>query len=180
MNLPAVQSLPRNMAPEQVLELIEACRQGMQYVESVQDARMLVLRADAIRFCAQKSRMSREVQNQAAEVALRAQREAGRVTGLLETAPGTRTDRTSCHDVERLPKAQVLEAAGISTTEASRWERLDRIPDDQFEAWVAGVQTAGRELTTAGALALARDVTRPAEQPERMCHDCGKRLWVAS
>jgi hypothetical protein len=69
----------------------------------------------------------RDVQNQAAEVALTAQRESGKVTSAIESAQGARTAINSPYDAEKLPKSDVLSDAGISTQEASRWEPVAKL-----------------------------------------------------
>jgi len=96
------------------------------------------------------------VQNQAAEVALRAQRAAGEVPRQIPATPGARTDLTSSHDVTRL-KSAALEHAGITLNERTRWESVADLAEERFEAYIAETQTAARELTTAGVLRLASE-----------------------
>jgi hypothetical protein len=155
-SLVVLRSLPDNPTPPQVLALIEQVRMALHYVETPGEARTIVDQTQAVRYLAEKSRQSREVQNQAAEVALRAQREAGKVTTALEKNAGARTDIGPLDTVSRgYTKHEQLEEAGISDKEASRWERVARLDDETFEFYVAETQSLGRELTTAGALKLA-------------------------
>ena len=152
-------SLPVAPGPEQILTLIEQCRCALACIESSHEARMIVDQTRAISYLAQKSRQSREVQNQAAEVALRAQREAGKVTAALEKKHPGRPTSSYLPDTMS-GKYEALKDTGITPREASRWERVATLDDVTFEAYIADQQERDRELTTAGALAIAKEIDR--------------------
>ena len=73
--------------PEQVMALIQATKADLQRVEDPREAIQIVKRANSIKYLTTKADASAEVQNQAAEVALRARRKAGE---LLEAIPRER------------------------------------------------------------------------------------------
>jgi hypothetical protein len=70
---------------------------------------------------------------------MRAARKVGELSKKIEKASGG--DRKSGnqipHNADFDPKGKVLERAGISTQQASEWERLSEVPEDKFEAPLA-------------------------------------------
>ena len=80
-----------------------------------------------------------EAERQACEIRLRAERKAGHLTKQLEKAPGARTDQEPLGSMQRgRTKREALEAAGVTTDQAHRWEKLAGIPEDRFEAALGG------------------------------------------
>lgn len=78
-----------------------------------------------------------DAEMRAYEIRMRAARKTGELSKKIEKAQGVRTDReTSPHNREKL-KSKVLSDAGISTQQASDWERLAAVPQDQFEAAIS-------------------------------------------
>jgi hypothetical protein len=77
-----------------------------------------------------------EAERRACEIRLRAERKAGALTGELARAQGKRTDRDTSS--KAATKSDLLKHAGISKDQASRWERLAKIPDEEFEAALRG------------------------------------------
>jgi N6-adenosine-specific RNA methylase IME4 len=55
---------------------------------------------------------------------------------------------------------------GISRSDSSRWQQLARIPDTHFENFIVTERDAGRELTTKGALQLAKVIERERRRAE--------------
>lgn len=79
-----------------------------------------------------------EAERRACEIRLRAERKAGSISKKLDKAPGGRPAKT-LGTVQRVPtKSEALEAAGVTTDQAHRWERLADVPEDRFEAALAG------------------------------------------
>jgi hypothetical protein len=62
--------------------------------------------------------------------------------------------------VEAVAEPATLSQLGISTHESHRWQQLAKIPPDQFDGYVTECYECRRELTTAGALAIARRLLR--------------------
>jgi hypothetical protein len=76
-----------------------------------------------------------EAETRAYEIRMRAARKAGALSKKIEKAQGQRNDlRTSA---DRPQKSKVLEDAGIEHQQASEWERLSEVPEDQFETALA-------------------------------------------
>jgi len=132
-----------------VLALIDQARSTLVAVQEPREAAVLVRQADAIKHLAAKAQASAQVQNQAAEVALRARRRAGE---LLRDHP----------EIGSGKKLQ-LASFGLDATSSHRWQSIAAIPDPEFEAYLAD----SAELTTAGALVLAKRL-RQADENARL------------
>jgi hypothetical protein len=105
-----------------------------------------------------------EAERQACEIRLRAERKAGQLTAQMETAQGSRTDLTSSHDATKL---DTLHKAGISKDQASKWERLADIPDEEFEQALAGP-----DKPTTSSIIAAHAEPRPTQ-----CDPSALWLW---
>jgi 16S rRNA G966 N2-methylase RsmD len=129
--------------PEQVLAMIEQAKRTLARVEDPVEAAFFAKKADFIQYLARKAQLSLEVQNEAAEVALRAKRLAGE---LIKAAP----KRVNQHagNALLLPPP-TLEEMGITKMESSRLQRIAKVPDPCFEEYVGD---KSQELSTAGLL----------------------------
>jgi hypothetical protein len=97
----------------------------------------------------------------ACEIRLRAERKAGQLSKRLERAQGARTDLELSPTVGRSPtKQDQLTAAGVSMRQAERWEKLAEVPEEQFEAALAGPN----KPTTSGIIAGSE---KPTKRDER-------------
>jgi hypothetical protein len=90
-----------------------------------------------------KQANNHEAELQAVQIRVRAERRAGELSKELPRGAGNQY--ASPHGAE---KQKVLENAGISTQQASEWERLAEVPRDEFEA----------RLQTSDALPSARAI----------------------
>ncbi|MBI5248171.1 MAG: DNA methyltransferase [Desulfomonile tiedjei] len=57
----------------------------------------------------------------------------------------------------RIPKLSEL---GITRNQSSRWHKISEIPEESFEGYIQTTKSKESELTSAGALLLARDIQR--------------------
>jgi hypothetical protein len=88
-----------------------------------------------------------EAERQCREIRLRAERRADELSKKIEKAPAARGNQykeANPHNAEQA-KASVLENIGISTQQASEWERLAAMPEDEFEA---SLRTRGASART--------------------------------
>ena len=131
-----------------------AARRALAEAHSVDEVKTIRDRAEALRAYSKQAGESLEMQNQIAEIKLRAERRAGELLGEMESAQGKRTDLvTSCHQVDSPP---TLSDLGISRKQSSRWQQEASVPEEAFEGFVAQTKDHGRELTSAGLLREAR------------------------
>jgi hypothetical protein len=140
--------------PSGVMALLERTRADLQSVEDPREAALFVVRTEAIQYLAEKAKAGHELQNQAAELALRAKRRAGE---LLASLPKNLGGRGTGNSVLPVP---TLDELGIGKIDSSRWQAVASVPGKRFEQHLAEVQTKPNgELTTAGVLSLARHLT---------------------
>jgi N6-adenosine-specific RNA methylase IME4 len=124
-------------------------------VTSLPDVKSLHDRAEALRLYCKKAGETREVQNDVAEVKLRAERRAGELLQGMDKSKGAAQKRTRCHDVTTLAEL------GIGKKQSSRWQIALLLPDEDFEAHIIEVKESPTgELTSAGVLRLARPLAK--------------------
>ena len=85
-----------------------------------------------------------ELEATASRLKVRAQRRLGELSKQLETAPGTRTDKEPLPSSGKKLKAATLKDAGISTSQAHRFEKLADIPEEEFEEWIEAKERGGK------------------------------------
>jgi hypothetical protein len=74
------------------------------------------------------------------QAAMCAARRAGELSRKIEKAQGQRIDLVASPDQVSPVKKNILAGAGISTQQASEWERLASVPQEEFEEALAGRQ----------------------------------------
>jgi phage N-6-adenine-methyltransferase len=130
------------------MELVrfDAARHALAEARSVDEVKDVRDRAEALRLYMKQAGHGLEMQNDVAEIKLRAERRAGE---LLEenVSPGNPQFR---HDggIGRIPE-------GISESQSSRWQREASVPEARFEQYVAETRGDGGELTSVGLLRIA-------------------------
>ena len=73
-----------------------------------------------------------------------------------------------------------LKQSGITKTQSAQWQKLAKIPDDEFEELLRALGTCGVKPTTAGLIRTwfqGRGRRRPASL-ERMAAELRKAGWV--
>jgi N6-adenosine-specific RNA methylase IME4 len=98
----------------------------------------------------------------AAEIKLRAERKLGELFSEMPVHPGGRPPRNPLHHVTGLPPTR--QDLGVTRRDVHHWRRLAAVPVEPFESHVAEVRDAGKELTTAGLLRLAKHAGQPGKQ----------------
>jgi hypothetical protein len=78
-----------------------------------------------------------EAETRAYEIRMRAFRKEGELSKKLGKTQGQRSDLGTSPNGGGKSKTEALKAAGISSQESSRAERLSEVPQDQFEAALA-------------------------------------------
>ena len=123
-------------------------------------------KAEAVRKYAQSASLGLDVQNRAAEVKLRAERQAGKLLSQLMLRGG---DRRSKGHSDRLK----LDDLGLTSNQSKRWQLQARIPENLFRDHITQTCKDGKELTSAGLMRLAKRLEggssssqRPSERQE--------------
>lgn len=137
---------------------VEEARQLLAECVRVDDAKQIRDQAAAIRVYLRQQNASREAQNDAAEIKLRAERRLGE---LLEPDREKRGTVNGLH-VRSLPE-------GVSHKQSFRWQEMARIPDKKFERYVREQRESPvGEITTAG---LTRAAARVDDDDETSAPD---------
>jgi len=130
-----------------------------QSLDAVKD---ILDKTAALQVYARESRQSLDTQNKIAEYRLWTQRRAGELLAQQPKNPGAATPSMTTRALP--PKLADL---GITHDESSQWQRIAAIPEPVLQQHVADTKAARKELTTVGALRLAKElrqepVTTPA------------------
>lgn len=135
------------------LAALQHARTVLEHASSLTDVKALRDQSEALRSYCQAAGLGLAMQNECAELKLRAERKAGEMlAGNPEVGPG---------------KGDTLSHLGIQRHQSSRWQRVASLPEAEFDAYIAETVTADRELTTAGALQRARAIAaqNPVARP---------------
>jgi len=143
-----------------VLVLWSAAREALAKARDIDEVKAVRDKASALRLYAQQRGESHEMQNDIAEIKLRAERRAGELLTEIPHETGKRTDLTSSDDVTK------LQETGISRAQSSQWQKEAALPEEDFERYVAETKGDGGELTSAGLLRVAqRHLQQQAPNP---------------
>lgn len=137
-----------------LIRLAEACR-SLAEAKRIEDVIDVRDKAQAVAHYLRQHGDSETAMLDAAELKLRAERRLGEL--LEETVIRGKGNKT-------LP-------FGIGKMDSSRWQQIATIPDEAFEQHVAERREAG-ELTTAGALRLAKTLLQPGKQESPRVDGC--------
>ena len=98
----------------------------------------------------QAASKSLEARNQAAEIKVRAERQAGELISKMEKA---KTGPKVNSQPAKKSKAEQLDEVGIKKDQASRLEQMAAVPEEAFEelANAEAATAAGREITSTAA-----------------------------
>src|SRR3990167_6139697 len=109
----------------------------------------IIGRAEALRVYATQAKKGLEIQNQCAEIKLRAERRIGERLAVEVKAgnPQLLQDETIG-----------LKELGIERIQSHRWQAVASLPEKEFEKHIEEVKKSNEELTTIGVIKLAREL----------------------
>ncbi len=131
----------------------EAARRALADARTIDEVKDVRDKAEALRLYMKQAGHGLEMQNDVAEIKLRAERRAGE---LLEESLQHGGDPT-LRDVR-------LRDIGISEVQSHRWQAEASVPEEDFERHVTEVKSSGGELTSVGLLRLAKSHRRDGER----------------
>ena len=140
----------------QFLVEFEVARQALAEAKSVDELKSIRDQAEALRYAMKQAGMSLEMQNDAAELKLHAERRAGELLGEMEKHTGGRPPENPLQAVTGLPPT--LAETGVTRIQSYRWQLEASVPAEVFERFKAGIRRRGAELTSAGLQRLAREM----------------------
>jgi hypothetical protein len=149
---------------DRTLEHLDQAKRALLAATSIDDVRDIRDKAAAIERYMRQRDDSREAQNAAAELKLRAERRLGELLAKTEERakkgrPGTKM----LHDATFSGAPPKLAELGIERTQSHRWQKLACVPEEQFENFISETKNAGGEITTAAAMRMAPQSQRAAE-----------------
>lgn len=131
------------------LALLDQAGQALAEAQSFDQIKVIRDKAEAVRKYAQSASLGLDIQNRAAEVKLRAERQAGKLLAQMTLRGG---DRRSKNHQERLK----LDDLGISRNQSTRWQMQARVPESVFREHIKQTCASGKELTSARLIRLAK------------------------
>jgi hypothetical protein len=139
------------------LQLRDNARYELEQIKDLETGIDYLNKVKAIETWAKAEKKDAELQNIIAEQKLRTQRVLGNLLRESEKQNGSRGVGKKVESQEDIP---LLKDYGISAKQSSVFQQIAKIPDKKFEAFIQekkqDVENAVAELTTAGALRLAK------------------------
>jgi N6-adenosine-specific RNA methylase IME4 len=111
-------------------------------------------KAEAMRAYAKQIKEGLQVQNDLAEIKLRAERRAGEM--LKET--NISKNSSNQYMLGRANQPTTLKTIGITKDQSSNWQKIADIPEEQFEEHIIDVKESNKEVTTAGMLKVSKGI----------------------
>ncbi len=133
----------------QSLAVLDEADRALAHTENFAEICEIRNKAEAVRRYAQSAALGLDVQNRAAEVKLRAERQAGKLLRQLTLRGG---DRRSNKRDQRIK----LDDLGITPNQSTRWQIQASVSEEAFGAYVRETCDAAKELTSAGLMRLAK------------------------
>jgi hypothetical protein len=141
----------RSEAPIDLADSFDRARRALEAAQNFDEVKGIRDQAETLRAHAKRVKWSLDIQNQCAEIKLRAERKAGAILGTFTVKGG---ESRKSHD-GTYERHGILDDLGISRNQSSRWQAISRIPDEAFEDLLSAARIRSRELTQAEALRLA-------------------------
>lgn len=152
------------------LILLDQADSALSQARSLEEIKVIRDKAEAVRKYAESASLGLQVQNRAAEVKLRAERQAGQLLSQMMLRGG---DRRSKGHRDRLK----LNDLGLTPNQSKRWQMQARVPEEVFLQHVQETRDEGKELTSAGLMRLAKRLQGTCPSP-RDSHRKGMRRSV--
>ncbi len=143
---------------------LEEIKIALRETKDIDLVKFIIDRAELLRIYRKQIGDSLEIQNEAAEIRIRAQRKAGEMLEETERQTVGRPKEKWLHDDTILPKLSEL---GFEKTEAFRYQSIASIPEEIFEKHIEEVKEKEKELTTSELLILAKNLKRKEEIEEQ-------------
>lgn len=146
----------------------DRARQELALAKDIDEIKQIRDKAEALRHYIRQQGASLEMQNQCAEIKIRAERRAGEMLAEMEKNPGTKGQLIGPGiiggNTMQPPTIPKLEDLGISKMQSHRWQIEADVPEPEFEHHIAEVKSRGEELTSKGLLDLAYQRRRIQEK----------------
>jgi N6-adenosine-specific RNA methylase IME4 len=153
-------------APTTILAKFDAARRALAEAHSIDEVKDIHDKAEALRLYLKQAGESAEMQNHCAEIKLRAGRRAGEMLRVMNLNKGG-GDRKSNHRLHGATgDSPTLSDMGLSRSQSSRWQSIADLPEDDFEQYISNTKEKNAELTTQGALRIAKEAKRKKKREQ--------------
>lgn len=142
------------------LARLDLARRAIEKAASVDEAKSIRDKAEALRIYARQSGESLVIQNRCAEIKIRAERRAGEILARMEKHRGAGTKRARFREGTALK----LSDLGISKQQSHRWQKMASIPEVELESFIAKLTSEKRELTSISVLRFAWEIERQSRE----------------
>lgn len=151
----------------------DKAKQELALATNIDEVKQIRDQAEAIRQYIRQQKGSFEMQNQAAEIKLRAERRAGEILKEQERNKGARGVGVPFHD----ETAPTYEELGITRLQSHRWQLEASVPEEKFEQFIAETKAATEELTSQAALGLALKLRHEAQKESTSNNELPRGLF---
>lgn len=163
VSVPRTQSLATRVAVH-----TEQLKQELMSIESVPDAVELRSRLQALQSYAKSAQHSLDLQNEIAELKLRAERSAGKLLREMKLHGGDRKSQSKS-------QKPTLQQLGINKTQSHIWQYESQVGEEEFEAYCRTQRAQGKEITQSGLRRITSRKQRMQQQSGMRCPRCGLR-----
>lgn len=129
-------------------------RRAIEQCKTVDEIKDIRDRAAALKLYAKQAGETLQVQNDIAEIKLRAERKAGELLKQVERKYVGTIEGTD------VPKQEKTLPEGISKKQSHHWQQMASIPEKKFEEYINEVKDANEELTTKSVISFAKNLMR--------------------
>ena len=131
-------------------ERLADARQHLRSAKTVPELKLVREGADAVRLQAKTMNLDFDLLNFAAELKLQAERQIGRLLIEMKLRGGDRRSQSPQPPLR-------LRDLGIDKNQSARWQLEASVPENEFCHFVRTAHAAGKEITSAGLVRLARN-----------------------
>ena len=121
--------------------------------------------AQALAAYSKAAELGLTMQNECAELKLRAERKAGEMLRAMPKHGGGRPSENRLHDV-----TSSLADVGVTKIQSHRWQQVAAVPEPEFERHLAEAKESKAELTTSGVLAKGKQLKAESELQKAIEH----------
>lgn len=146
----------------------EAACHALAEAHSIDEVKDIADKAQALMAYAKQAN-DRALELMAYEIRLRAQRKLGKLSADMPKAPGLNSGNyRSGIDRPSGTKSQVLQEYGVKKRDASRYEKLASVPDDEFQKIINDCKRDGRFLSSEAIASKAIREQKRAQELSRL------------
>lgn len=152
------------------LTLRDNAKADLMQIKSIEDGVTYLNKIESVAIWVMKEKKDAELSNLVAEQKLRTQRILGELLKQSEKGQGMRTDLLPAG--KEVKTKETIADYGLSHKQSSAFQQIADIPEDDFENFIeekkAKVNEAVKELTTSGAVRLAKSLKQKTEDLETL------------